>query len=156
MSTNKNKKSFSLTEIMISILVLVVGISGGIAVLNGIVNNFRLATDTFIADNLAVEGIEIVRNIRDSNLTAGRAWNHGLAVGNYQADFNDLSLIGHTDGVLNRNAFFEHATGISTPFRRRIEIISCGVECLEIRSIITWVSFVETERIIAAIKLFRH
>ena len=73
------KRAFSLIEILIVVFVFSVGILAIFVTVNNIVDGFHSKTNRFVATNLAIEGIEIVRNKRDNNLlTPGRNWNHGF------------------------------------------------------------------------------
>lgn len=68
---------FSLLEALVSIFIMLVGITGSMTlVFNGIVG-LGLAKDRIIATNLAQEGLEVMHNIRDTNWlnSANPAWN---------------------------------------------------------------------------------
>ena len=76
------KRAFSLIEILIVVFVFSVGILAIFLTVNNVVNRFHLKTDRFVATNLAIEGIEIVRNKRDNNLLdpdPERSWKDGLS-----------------------------------------------------------------------------
>ncbi len=88
----KNFKSFSLIEVLIALLVLVIALSGTSALLIRTMSDVSIITSKLIAANLAQEGIEIVRNIRDNNIANGTAWNSGLSAGTYIIDYTDNSL----------------------------------------------------------------
>lgn len=130
------KRAFSLLEVMIVILIFVVGISGALATVSNIINNFSLATNRFVAQNLAIEKVENIRNQRDNNLLALQAWNH--------------NLINITDSIV--------MNGIE--FTRTITIIPDPdpvlTDRLKIKSKVTWIERVEIEREIIVIKLFQH
>ena len=78
----KNNKGQTILEALISITVVVVGL---FSVLVLILINIRASdtsNDKLTASMLSWEGIEIVRNIRDSNWLAGTSnWNEGLFSG---------------------------------------------------------------------------
>ena len=90
-----SKKSFSLLGVLISAQILVVAIVAIIGLMSSIIIRSRTAGNKLIAIELAQEGIEIVRNIRDKNwLANGTAgWRIGLSDGTYQVKFNPPSLI---------------------------------------------------------------
>ena len=73
------KRAFSLIEILTVVFVFSVGILAIFVTVNNIVDGFHSKTNRFVATNLAIEGIEIVRNKRDNNLLAGRSWKYGLS-----------------------------------------------------------------------------
>jgi len=60
-------KGFTLIEIIVAIFVTVVGVVGIYSLVPHILKTSALNTDKFIAAQLAREGIEIMRNMRDSN-----------------------------------------------------------------------------------------
>ena len=71
-------KGFTLLESLIAIAILTVGVSAAMLV---IVSSLNVGTRTkhkIVAANLAQEGIEVVRSIRDRNWFAGRAWTDGI------------------------------------------------------------------------------
>jgi len=73
----KNKKGFSLIEIVIAITTLVVVV---VAATTLIVSSIRTTTtnvDNIVAYNLAQEGLEAVRNMRDSNWLSNQDWRKG-------------------------------------------------------------------------------
>ena len=71
---NKFRKTsgFSLTEVMIGIMILTVAIVSASNLLVSLVKTNRLNVQTLQAYYLAQEGLEAVRNIRDTN------WLHNL------------------------------------------------------------------------------
>ena len=79
----KNKqlsaRGFTLIEVMAAVAVLSIGLVGGLTVITKNLSNMRTGEDRIIAANLAAEGIELVRNVRDTNwLTTGNNWNQNI------------------------------------------------------------------------------
>jgi prepilin-type N-terminal cleavage/methylation domain-containing protein len=112
MLEKRQKRGFTLVEIMISMSVIVVVVVAATNLLVSIIRSNASNVSTMIAYGLAQEGVEAVRNIRDSDWLLGgnfqgvvgnRAsmpWGDGLpsVVGqarNYTIDFNGM------DGVLS-------------------------------------------------------
>lgn len=62
-----NSSGITLMEVMISVMILSVGIVGSIGLVSSSMSKFSSATNKIIATNLAQDGIERVRNVRDSN-----------------------------------------------------------------------------------------
>lgn len=124
----KTNKGFSLIGIIIAIS-LIVAVIGGIFLL--IHQSTILVSDIFFkhkAAYLAQEGIEIVRNIRDTNWLKQRddqgvSWDDGLEAGNWEADYNDLGLTPHQGRYLKINGgFYNYDSGTKTKFSRKITI----------------------------------
>lgn len=71
--SNVRRRGFSFVEVVIAVFVMLVGI---VAVLKLVSSNFIHSADsrdTIIAAELAQEGVELVRNIRDNNLAKDAA-----------------------------------------------------------------------------------
>lgn len=69
-----NNKGFSLTEVMIGMMILTVAIVTATNLLTGLQNSNRNNLTTLQAYYYGVEGLEAVRNIRDSNWLHNRDW----------------------------------------------------------------------------------
>lgn len=70
----RSKRGFSLIEVVISIAVIAVVIGAVTTVVVGLIRGNRLNINRLIAVNLAEEGLEAVRNMRDSNWLQGILW----------------------------------------------------------------------------------
>ncbi|MCX6721221.1 MAG: prepilin-type N-terminal cleavage/methylation domain-containing protein [Candidatus Staskawiczbacteria bacterium] len=137
---SKNKKGFTIIELMITIFILsfaVVGIFAAFSVMASLVYD---ATDRLIAAYLGQEGMEIVRNIRDSNWLnidagANASWLDGLSDDaiNYsvdchsigcEADYLATNLATWSDRYLFlKNGIYSYdQTGSPTKFKRKIKI----------------------------------
>jgi len=121
----KKEKGFTLIEIISAIFVFTVGI---LAIMMLIDKNIILNNQTkskLIAAYIAQEGIEIVRNIRDSNWIAKNPWDQGLSVGEcYEIDYQGTSLSPCLGNYLNidSNGFYSYSVGTPTKFKRKIII----------------------------------
>jgi prepilin-type N-terminal cleavage/methylation domain-containing protein len=72
------KQGFTLLETLVTIVIISIGVLGSINLIN---NSFGLATiakNKLIAADLAQEGFELVRNIRDVNYLKNLDWLQGL------------------------------------------------------------------------------
>lgn len=74
----KKSKAQGILEVVIAIYIAVVGILSIMNLVFSSIRVERLNHSMLIATNLAREGIEVARNIRDSNWVGGREWNIGL------------------------------------------------------------------------------
>jgi len=94
----KNYKSQGLIESLVAITVVVVGL---VSVLTLVVFNLRVQVyshDMLIATNLAKEGIEVVRSVRDANWMNGDDWDNNLII-----DESFPNIIGDEKGFLFLN-----------------------------------------------------
>jgi len=155
MKKNKIKKAFTLIETIVAVSLL----ASGILVLYG--SAARLiywATENsthFTASYLAQEGIEIVRNIRDSNwveddeISGSIPWNDGLGAGTYYAQYDDAELTAAAEGDIpnlevNDNGRYGYETlglpgpGIDTSNYKRVIEINTQTDILEIICTVSW------------------
>lgn len=130
----KNKKhfkiispsGFTLVEVMVAVAVLSVGLIGAANLITYNISNSAKAINKTIAMNLAQEGIELVRNIRDTNWLQGKFDNSG-------ANSWDWGI----DGVGNRKylRFFcgdgsvDNITSTPTGGTEEAKIDNCGADC---------------------------
>lgn len=70
----KNKSGFSLTEVMIGIMILTVAIVSASNLLIHLMRSNQINLSTLQAYYLAQEGLEAVRNIRDTNWLHNQHW----------------------------------------------------------------------------------
>ena len=119
----KNKRGFTLLEVLIAVSVLVIGTVAAFSTITSTIRSTTFAKDKLIASFLAQEGIEIVKNIRNTNWIQGNAWNQGLSPGSWQADYNDSALSNYNGAFLNlgSNGYSYDATS-TTKFQRKITI----------------------------------
>ncbi len=90
---------FTLVETMVAITILLIAVVGPMSAIGGSLSQISTARDQMIAVNLAQEGIEVVRQKRDSNMLARweeqsritppltlTLWSAELSVGDYIVD----------------------------------------------------------------------
>jgi len=144
------KQGFTLMEAIVAITVITVGIVGVLSLVSQTISSSTFSKDKLVAAYLAQEGIEIVRNIRDTNwLLTGANWNDGLGTGDWQADYNDSSLSfytypGNPLNLENLTNYYGYGSGNATKFTRKITIsepatASCPAgSCLNIKVEVSW------------------
>jgi len=148
------ERGFTLLETLVAIFVIVVGLIGGMSAILKTLTLFSFSSSRLTAAYLAQEGIEIVRNIRDTNwLEAGTAvndWDEGLTnclngciVGynhSYGPDLIDPNLPAFADQFLNidGNSFYSYSPGDPTKFQRKIIIQKTDPDRLDVRVEVIW------------------
>jgi prepilin-type N-terminal cleavage/methylation domain-containing protein len=144
-NTNKKISGFTLIESMIAIALIVSGITGLMVLVNRSMGFANLAFNQLTAANLAQEGIELVRNIRDNNWMNNIDWLTGLSTGTYQIDYLDGKLIDLAEREWQPLFFNEdvgytyiYASGGETFYYRKIELNLIGNNELVVKSIVTW------------------
>ena len=142
----KIKRGFTLMEVLVAIFLITVGVLGAMALVNQTTTFTQGTSSRLVAAYLAQEGIEIVRNIRDSNFLkihkgeAGVNWDTGLTgcTGGCEADYNDSVLIS-ADRYLKIDAgFYNYDSGLDTPFKRKITITPDGSDILKVSVEVSW------------------
>lgn len=104
----KKQKGQLMVEAMVAVSLMLVGLLGIFGVLSRALGLARVAADQYIGVNLASEGIEVAKNILDTNIEQGNAWNFGFQVGTAYVDYNSENLLDCSDGDL----FFDPVTGL--------------------------------------------
>jgi len=87
----QEKKAFTLIEIITVLLVISIGMVG---VLSLIVQNIQsqvINKDTLVAYQLAQEGVEMIRDVRDTNWRNSLPWRTQLLDGSYYMDFSNTA-----------------------------------------------------------------
>lgn len=142
MEFQKEKLSFTLIEMMIAVSILTVGILGVYALVPEIIKIGRENINKFLAGQLAREGMELVRNFRDSNWLAQKQWTEDLLVCNLgcEIDYNDSQFSVGTDRYLklDNQGYYNYQTGKETKFKRKIYINQISANTLEVKVIVSW------------------
>lgn len=146
----KNKKKrqvgwqgFMMIEAAFSIFIVGTILITFMAVMGSVFRTEFAKRDLIIATNLAQEGIEIVRNIRDNNWKATPP-KTAFDIPSFVANGNDYCFgygggIGHGCSALriDANNFYGYGAGTETKFFRTIEIAGAG-DSRTIKSRVTW------------------
>jgi len=79
--TFHDQRGQTLIELMAAIFVITTGLLGVLGLTTANVRSETMAVTRLTAFNLAREGVELARNMRDSNWLSDQAWNTGLIEG---------------------------------------------------------------------------
>ncbi len=139
------KRGEALIEALIAITIIVVGLLGMYSLLSRSVSLTRVVTDRYVAANLASEGMEVVKNIIDTNVLELKPWNQNLASqGDYEVSYNSLSLSSFSGKALLYNSkkglYSYEAGGMPTNFIRKITLEPKGPEEIQVNSRVSWLS----------------
>ncbi len=139
---NKNNKGFTLLETIVATGVIVAGIVPLLTLMNNSLVLSFSSQDRLVAANLAAEGIEVIRNIRDNNRLQSLSWNNGLSDGNYNVSYNSLSVIPYVDIPLKINSssgIYDYSIGSDqTIFKRIISITNLSAYEMRVISTVNW------------------
>lgn len=148
----KMNKGFTILELLIAILVITIGVLGSYSVTQQILVTTISSTHRLTAAYLGKEGIEIVRNIRDTNWINGDSFSAGLvANGGFdgcnagyfcEADYNDASLASVADSTAARELmldnFYSYDSGLNSIYKRKITITPEGADKLKVSVEVEW------------------
>lgn len=134
------KKGFTLLEVTIAISVFLIGVLGIYAVIPRVIYISQANIDRFRASQLAREGIEIIRNIRDSNWLSGNAFDNGLSDGDWRVQYNKDFLLAPADEPLkiDTNGFYNYDSGSPTKFKRKVTLSHPGTDNLNVKVEVSW------------------
>ncbi|MFA6194807.1 MAG: prepilin-type N-terminal cleavage/methylation domain-containing protein [Patescibacteria group bacterium] len=146
MKGNFLKSGFTLVEVIVILFIMSMGLVG---ILGLIVQNIQSQSynkSNLIAYQLAQEGIELIRRVRDSNWRASLPYDDKLAAGQYYMDYEDAAPNAYNPAmveqiIMGKNAanFYIHdTTATATPFSRLITIQTIDDHSFRVDSSITW------------------
>jgi prepilin-type N-terminal cleavage/methylation domain-containing protein len=141
----KNKPGFTLVEIITVLFIVSIGMVGVLSLIIQNIQGHNLNKNSLAAYQLAQEGIELIRKVRDTNWNNSVVYNTALAPGLYYMDYLDdtpNSLATDTQGDLYKSDtdFYAHASSANlTSFRRIIEIVSTSTQAMTIHSRVSWI-----------------
>ncbi|MBI2459340.1 MAG: hypothetical protein HYV53_02175 [Parcubacteria group bacterium] len=145
----KNNLGISILEVIVAMTIITLGLVG---VLSLVIQNVKaqyINKNVLIASDLAGEGLELIRNVRDFNwLTPGNTWKQNIVGdGTYTIDYGGLISINMAVNsindagarlYLNSDGFYVHtATADTTNFYRLITVVDNG-DYLDVKCTIRW------------------
>jgi len=145
-----SKKGFSIIEVVVCLAIITVGILGVLSLFTQTIRSGEVSINQEIATNLAQEGIEVIRNKRDSNwLKRDIDWNDKINETGYykvnckKTEENVKCEIENSSGIfeplyLMENKIYTHKTDQPTIFKRKIAIDNTGEDVLKIISTVQW------------------
>jgi prepilin-type N-terminal cleavage/methylation domain-containing protein len=86
-TTSQMKPGFTLIEVITVLLVISIGMVGVLSLIVQNISSQSINKNTLIAYNLAQEGVELIRQVRDTNWMMSRPWRTSLASGVYYMDY---------------------------------------------------------------------
>jgi len=151
----KASSGTTIIEAVIAIFIITVGILGGLGLALQATAKAGYSKEETVAANLAREGIEIVRNMRDSNWLNSLSWDQGLSGGaaekggilNFSSANNQWTLThladpaealnNETSRLYLKDGFYStDATGVKTLLKRVIKITSISADEKKIEAVV--------------------
>ena len=139
------KKGFTLLEVIIAITLLLIGVTGTLVLITRTASQANLFPSRLIASYLTQEGIEIIRNIRDTNwleqaTDPSNLWDEGLtncSIIGCEADYTATAVEDPESAVppriapyanllfkIDTNGVYSYSGTTDTKFTRKITIVS--------------------------------
>ncbi|OGZ18127.1 MAG: hypothetical protein A2Z78_01365 [Candidatus Nealsonbacteria bacterium RBG_13_36_15] len=87
----RHSEGFTLLEVMMAIFVLTIAVGASYILIQKTFIASSLTQSKLVASHLAQEGVENVRNIRDTNWISANEWNTGISSKYEYVNFLDLS-----------------------------------------------------------------
>ncbi|MFA6514629.1 MAG: type II secretion system protein [Patescibacteria group bacterium] len=141
----QNKPGFTLIEIIAVLFIVSLGLVGVLSLIIQNIQGQNLNKNNIIAYQLAQEGVEFVRKVRDTNWNNNDpVWDNYLAPGSYYMDYLDetpnlLTVDSQGDLYKDIDGFYVHGGGVTqTNFNRIIEITSTSTYSIVIHSRVSW------------------
>lgn len=150
----KLREGFTLIETLAAIAILLVAVVGPMSVIGGSLSQTSTIRDQSIALNLAQEGVEMARQLRDSNMI--NAWGGGGVVWSNKLDSGEYAVnsIGGTllrcpgtcvavDRLIRQDAtgwYYQGGVGVPTKFNRAVNILDISPTEKRVISEVTWVA----------------
>lgn len=141
---NKSRKKdagFTLVEAMITLVILTTALIPALFLSTQATNVSFSIKNNLTATNLAQEGVEIVRAIRDNNWFQSLAFDNNLTAGTWRVDWNSDTLIAvGINPVLKVNTgLYNYSLGTDSIFKRTITITKENAAELKIVSDVSWI-----------------
>lgn len=124
-----NMRGFTLVEIIIAIAIISLVSVGAMTAISLSLNSAVRISNDLIAANLAQEGLEVMRGIRDRDWHLGNSFGASFPNnGSYLVEARDQSLNPFAETFLKKdsNGFYNYTSGQDTIFKRKIIIESSG------------------------------
>lgn len=145
----QKQKGFTIIEIIVVFFVISMGLIGVLSLIVQNIQAQRIGKNELVASQLAQEGLELTRNIRDMNwITAGNAWSQDISNGGtyvFAIDYNGRSSINPVSGPsdstaklkIDASGFYSHSGLTDSIFNRAITVTDNG-DYLDVQSEIEW------------------
>lgn len=141
-------RGFTLLETIIALFILTTGVMGISLAFFYITSIFPTVSLRLTATYLAQEGIEIIRNLRDTNWLKEKDFAEGLLIcsAGCEADYKtgtpeqDTPLRFYKGSFLNldENNFYSYSFGRATPYKRKIMVEKIEDDILKVTVWVYW------------------
>ncbi|MFA4833270.1 MAG: prepilin-type N-terminal cleavage/methylation domain-containing protein [Patescibacteria group bacterium] len=143
----KGQSGFSILEIVVAFSIITIGLVGVLSLTAQNVQVEYTNKNNLVASQLAQEGLELIRNIRDNNWLVGNSWDNSITPGTYIVDYsgNISSVAGIGEARLQQrndigeeDYYWHEASDPDSLFSRLITITQTSPELLNVSCLIQW------------------
>src|SRR3989344_2240320 len=143
--SNKRKflgrsKGFTLVEALVTLVILSTALGPSLILTSNITKTSTRTKNNLIAANLAQEGVEVIRSIRDTNWFTGNSFDQGLADGSYRVEWDSASVMAMSSNppLKESGGLYGYTSGVDTLFKRTVSIYKANSSELRVISEVTW------------------
>jgi len=150
-------KGFTLIETVVAIFLLTVGTVGSFSLMQKVTSFAAISSSQLVASYLAQEGIEIIRNIRDTNYLKRQAWDNNIgASASFHLDYRSDRFPDETCGDYLRPSgnFYICSTDSSSKFQRKITIEKPTSEKIVVSVEVSWSEKGSQHKVVAQTELY--
>lgn len=149
-------RGFTLIEAVIAIFLLTVGTVGSFSLIQKVTSFASVSSSQLAASYLAQEGIEIIRNIRDTNYLERRAWDFGIGDGEGRLDYLSSEFPDATCGEYLRPSgnFYICSDDSNSKFQRIITIAKPSADKMVVSVVVSWSEQGSQYNIVAQTELY--
>ncbi len=148
----KNSAGFTILEVILAITVLTLAAGGSFILISQTIGSVSVIQSRLTASYLIQEGLEIARNIRDSNWLKNQTWDQGLPAGDWEADYTTTSFDEDCEEHYNchiyddnsflkipeTDEFYNYSSGTDTIFKRKITISDSQIDKFKVSVKVFW------------------
>lgn len=138
--SSHHQKGFTLLEVIITIFIVSIGLIGILSLVNISLKGPALSKDRLIASGLAQESIEIVRDIRKSNMEWDN-WYSAVVNNDYRVQYDTVSLATPYSGAylrINANGLYQYDSGPDTLFKRKVTLTKISADEVKVVIEVEW------------------
>lgn len=137
------RRGFTIVEVATVLFIVAIGLIGILSLIVKNVQSQGYNKQNLVAYQLAQEGIELIREVRDTNWNNGEDFRTGIASdGSYYMDYLDtapLTASGPQALYLDSDGFYSHdSAGTDSGFRRLITITTDSPDSFLVSVTVDW------------------
>jgi len=137
-----SRRGFTIVEIITVLFIVSVGLVGVLSLIIKNIQSQNYNKNSLIAYQLAQEGIELVREVRDTNWKLLQSFNYNLADGTYYLDYLDIVPVASAAPeplYLSGTGYYSHdPSGTASGFNRLVTIETIDASSIRVTSSVSW------------------